>query len=65
MFHSDIPEYIFDIVDESINKTYCDIIDYSIYICQKCGGVDHEEYNDECLFRSEKLRHKYLNSVEA
>ena len=41
-------------------KFYCDVVQLKTSICTKCGYIDHEEHDKECLFSSPRLRDEWL-----
>ena len=41
-------------------KFYCDVLELKTTICTKCGYIDHQEHDKDCLFSSPKLRQEWL-----
>ena len=53
---------VLDETDDLCVATYCHLLKYNLEICYKCGGVGHEEYDEGCLFRSNKLMADFLDA---
>lgn len=67
VLHANIDSFnnISEIATDLTKQIYVDVVKYQEIICRACGGILHDEYDDDCLFSSKILKKKYLEKVEA
>lgn len=63
VIHNDIGKLIDKEASKMIDRNYIIMNQSKRDICYKCGGLNHEPYDKDCLFRSQRLRDQYLEEL--
>jgi hypothetical protein len=63
IYHSGYIENLHDELENRVYETYKKYVKH-LKLCYICGGFNHEEYDNGCLYQLKKLRKEYIKEIK-